>query len=185
MTHTITPAGRLTAALAAVLGPAWTQPTVRDWPVVFTHESDDSDLTVYPDRKHSRLVLELAPAGLDDFSHRRFATYTPDLCGHDTIDGWLAHGDLDTAADALALILGRLVDQPLPERPEPPITPLEREREQLARTARELSAHSTQFAAGLLWSLPVTEDARRLVALAKLTLRTATRVDELRGTRHH
>ncbi|MFI0265867.1 hypothetical protein [Streptomyces luteogriseus] len=84
------------------------------------------------------------------FGRRRYAKYTPDLTAHDTIDGWLAHGDLAPVSDALAVILERLVDQPLPDRTSD-TTPLEREREQFAKQAQELAAHAAQFAAGLVW----------------------------------
>ncbi|MFI1169313.1 hypothetical protein ACH4UM_38580 [Streptomyces sp. NPDC020801] len=180
---TAAPAERLTAVVADILGTDWTPPVSPDWPAVSTNEAATLELTLYPDRLNNRLVFILAPADEPDaFGRRRYAKYTPDLTGHDTIDGWLAHGDLTAVADALALILERLVQQPLPERTVN-TNPLEREREQLAKQAQELAAHATQFAAGLVWSQPVADDARRLVSLAEQTAHTATRVDELRGSK--
>ncbi|MFJ3513147.1 hypothetical protein [Streptomyces luteogriseus] len=184
MPRTITeaPNARLTAVVADVLGTAWTPPTVQDWPAVFTSETADRDLTLYPDWKNSRLVFELSPAGAtsNDFDRRLFAKYTPDLTGYDTIHDWLAHGDLDAVADALAVILERLVELPLPERTAH-ADPLQKEREQLATHAKELAAHAAHFAAGLIWSQPVADDAQRLATLAQGLAHTATRVDELRG----
>ncbi|MFF1545992.1 hypothetical protein [Streptomyces sp. NPDC058291] len=185
-TPTITKAApdRLTAVLADILGTDWTLPTVPEWPSVFTSEAADHDLTCYPDWKNGRIIFELSPAGAasSDFDRRRFAKYSPDLTGYDTIHDWIARGDLTAVADALALILERLVEQPLPERTAN-TNPLEREREQLAKQARELAAHAAQFAAGLVWSQPVADDARHLVSLAQNAAHTATRVDELRGSK--
>ncbi|MBP5904623.1 hypothetical protein [Streptomyces scabiei] len=182
-TITAAPAERLTAVVADILGTDWTPPVSPDWPAVFTNEAAALELTLYPDRLNNRLVFILAPADDPDaFGRRRYAKYTPDLTGHDTIDGWLAHGDLTAVADALALILERLVEQPLPERTAN-TNPLEREREQLAKQAQELAAHAAQFAAGLVWSQPVADDASHLVSLAEQTAHTATRVDELRGSK--
>ncbi|MGW1007710.1 hypothetical protein [Streptomyces sp. NPDC002520] len=184
MTRTITTAApdRLTAVLADVLGTDWTPPPALDWPVVFTSEAIDRDLTCYPDRKNSRLIFQLSPAGAasNDFSRRLFAKYTPDLTGHDSIHGWLADGDLAAVADALAVILERLIEQPLPERVAL-ADPLQTERERLAEQARELAANASYFAAGLIWSQPVGDDAQRLATLARNLAHTATRVDELRG----
>lgn len=184
MPHTITesPNARLTAVVADVLGTEWTPPTALDWPAVFTSETADRDLTVYPDWKNGRLIFELSPAGSasNDFDRRRFAKYTPDLTGYDTIHDWLASGDLAAVADALAVILERLVEQPLPERVAL-ADPLQTEREHLAEQARELAANASYFAAGLIWSQPVGDDAERLATLARDIAHTATRVDELRG----
>jgi len=181
-TATEAPAARLAAVVADVLGTDWTPPTEMDWPVVFTSEAADRDLTLYPDRKNRRLIFELSPAGAatGDFDRRLFAKYTPDLTGHDSIDGWLAHGDLAAVADALAVILERLIELPLPDRVAL-ADPLQTEREQLAEQARELAANASYFAAGLIWSQPVGDDAQRLATLARDLARTATRVDELRG----
>lgn len=184
MPRTITKAApdRLTAVLADVLGTDWTLPTVPEWPAVFTSEAADRDLTCYPDWKNGRLIFELSPAGAasSDFDRRRFAKYSPDLTGYDTIHDWLARGDLAAVADALAVILERLVEQPLPERVAL-ADPLQTEREHLAEQAKELAAHASHFAAGLIWSQPVAGDAQRLATLAQGLAHTATRVDELRG----
>ncbi|MFE7614345.1 hypothetical protein [Streptomyces sp. NPDC057496] len=178
---------RLTAVVAEVLGTGWTPPTEPDWPVVFTNEAADLQLTLYPDRRNHRLVFTAASAdNPDDLARERFGKYTPDLTGHDTIESWLADGDPDTAADALAVILQRMVEQPLPDRDTRP-DPLEHERERLAEQARELAAHTSYFAAGLIWHQPVGDEARKLAALAQNMAHTATRVDELRGYKnpHH
>lgn len=184
MPRTITKAApdRLTAVLAAVLGTDWTLPTVPEWPAVFTSETADRDLTCYPDWKNGRIIFELSLAGAasGDFDRRLFAKYTPDLTGHDHIHAWLADGDLDAVADALAVILERLIELPLPER-VPLADPLQTERERLAEQARELAANASYFAAGLIWSQPVGDDAQRLATLAQGLAHTATRVDELRG----
>lgn len=183
MTRTLTPAPaeRLTAVLSGVLGTGWTPPVSTEWPAAFTNEAEGWQLTVYPDRRNDRLVLIVGPVdGADDFAHQRFGKYTPDLTGHDTIDGWLTDGDLDAVADALATILQRLVDQPLPARVAD-TNPLDTQRQQLAEHARELAAHASHFAADLIWAQPVADAARRLVSLAQTTAHTATRVDELRG----
>ncbi|MFC9431641.1 hypothetical protein [Streptomyces sp. NPDC056987] len=169
---------RLTDVVTGVLGTGWTPPASLDWPASFLNEAAGRELTIYPDRLNNRLTF--ITASTDDFDCQRLAKYTPDLTGHDTIDDWIADADLDAAADSLAVILQRLVDQPLPERiPRP--DPLEREREQLAKQAKELAAHAGHFAAGLIWSQPVTDDARGLATLAQRLACTATRVDELRG----
>ncbi|MGW9398644.1 hypothetical protein [Streptomyces sp. NPDC055642] len=183
MPRTLTqlPAERLTALVTGILGTDWTPPTDPEWPVVFTNEAVDRQLTVYPDRLNHRLVFIAASTDdPNDFARQRFAKYTPDLTGHDTIDGWLADGDLDAVADALALILERLVELPLPERAAH-ADPLQTERERLAKHAKELAAHASHFAAGLIWSQPVADDAQRLVTLAQGLAHNATRVDELRG----
>ncbi|MEU3262144.1 hypothetical protein ABZ694_30915 [Streptomyces albidoflavus] len=177
---TETPAARLAAAIAEILGTDWTVPHAPDWPAVVTSEAADRDLTFYPDRKHGRLIFELSPASSDDFDHRRFAKYTPDLTGHETIDSWLADGDLAGVTDALALILERLIDRQLPDR-VPHADPLHTERERLAEQSRELAATAAYFAAGLIWLQPVGADAQRLATLARDLKQTATRVDELRG----
>ncbi|WP_370424337.1 hypothetical protein AB8O64_36915 (plasmid) [Streptomyces sp. QH1-20] len=181
-TLTAIPAERLTTVVTGILGTEWTPPANPAWPVVFTNEAADRELTLYPDRKNSRLVFVLTPADTDDdFGRRqRYAKYTPALTGHDTIDSWLADGDLDAVADALAVILERLVELPLPERAAHP-DPLGAERERLAKHAQELAAHASYFAAGLIWSQPVADDAQRLATLARDLAHTATRVDELRG----
>ncbi|MFE1452685.1 hypothetical protein [Streptomyces olivaceoviridis] len=181
-TLTDSPNARLTAIVADVLGTDWTLPTVPEWPAVFTSETADRDLTCYPDWKNGRIIFELSPSGAasGDFDRRLFAKYTPDLTGHDSIDGWLADGDLAAVADALAVILERLIELPLPER-VPLADPLHTERERLAEQARELAANATYFAAGLIWSQPVGDDAERLATLARDLAHTATRVDELRG----
>ncbi|WP_405748171.1 hypothetical protein OG422_31270 (plasmid) [Streptomyces sp. NBC_01525] len=176
---TMAPAGRLTTVLADVLGTDWARLT-SDWPVVFGNEAVDRQLTVYPDRLNHRLVFISTPQACDDFAQQRFAKYTPDLTGHDSIDSWLADGDLDTVADALAIILERLVEQPLPERATHN-DPLQTEREHLAEQATKLAAHASRFAAGLIWGQPVTDGAQRLATLALNLAHTATRVDELRG----
>ncbi|SES31414.1 hypothetical protein SAMN04487983_104227 [Streptomyces sp. yr375] len=179
-TLTAIPADRLMTVVTGILGTEWTPPAAPEWPLVLTNETADRELTLYPERKNARLVFVLAPADTDDFGRRRYAKYTPDLTGHDTIDAWLAEGDLDAIADALALILERLVEQPLPERTAHH-DPLGAERENLAKQAQELAAHATYFAAGLIWSQPVGDDAQRLATLAQGLAHTATRVDELRG----
>ncbi|MGW2331654.1 hypothetical protein ACWC5C_38720 [Streptomyces sp. NPDC001700] len=184
MTRTITttaPAERLTAVIADVLGADWTLHTAPDWPAAFTNETADRQLTAHPDRLNHRLVFVVASTdNPDDFARQRFAKYTPDLTGHDTIDSWLADGDLDTVAGALAVILERLVEQPLPERAAH-TNPLEHELDQLAKQAKELAAHASHFAGGLVWSQPVAADAQRLSTLAQHLAHRATRVDELRG----
>ncbi|MFI9080948.1 hypothetical protein ACIGW8_31520 [Streptomyces sioyaensis] len=184
MTRNITtaaPAERLTGVIADVLGTDWVPPTAPDWPAAFTNEAIDRQLTVYPDRLNHRLVFITASTDdPDDFARQRFGKYTPDLTGHDTIDGWLADGDLDAIADALAVILERLVGQPLPERAAH-TNPLEDEREQLAKQAKELAAHASHFAAGLIWGQPVAADTQQLSTLAQHLAHTAVRVDELRG----
>ncbi|MGA5363959.1 hypothetical protein [Streptomyces purpurascens] len=184
MPRTITTAApeRLTAVLARILGTDWKLPTVPEWPAVFTSEASDRDLTCYPDWKNGRLVFELSPAGAasNDFGRRLFAKYSPDLTGYDTIHEWLADGDLAAVADALAVILERLVEQPLPERVAL-ADPMQTERELLAEQARELAANTSHFAAGLISSQPVADDAQRISILARELAHTATRVDELRG----
>ncbi|MEV2255883.1 hypothetical protein AB0I94_35905 [Streptomyces sp. NPDC050147] len=183
MPRTLTklPAERLTTLVTGILGTDWTPPAAPNWPAVFTNEAVDRQLTVYPDRRNHRLVFIAAAADdPDNFARQRFAKYTPDLTGHDTIDGWLADGDLDVVADALAVILERLVELPLPERAVH-VTPLETERELLAKQAQELAAHVSHFAAGLIWSQPVGDDAQQLATLAQGLAHIATRVDELRG----
>ncbi|WDM16488.1 hypothetical protein J3S85_36390 [Streptomyces lavenduligriseus] len=184
MPRTITTAApnRLTAVLADILGTDWTLHPVPDWPAVFTSEAADRDLTCYPDWKNGRLVFELSPAA-GDFDRRLFAKYTPDLTGHDTIHDWLAAGDLAAVADALAVILERLIERPLPER-LPLADPLQAERERLAEQARELAAATSYFAASLIWSQPVGDDAERLATLARTLAHTATRVDELCGRKN-
>ncbi|MFK8851773.1 hypothetical protein [Streptomyces sp. Ac-502] len=183
MTRTVTmaPAQRLATVLVGILGADWTTSASTDWPTVFTHEAADRQLTAYPDRGNNRLAFIVGPAdGEDDFARQRFGKYTPDLTGHDTIDGWLAEGDLEAVADALAVILERLTEQPLPERMVR-THPVETAREHLAQHARELAAHASHFAASLIWAQPVADDAQRLVGLAQALAHTATRVDELRG----
>src|SRR4051812_1376988 len=104
------------SVVTSILGTDWTPPANPEWPLVFTNETADRELTLYPDRKNGRLVFFVSPADTDDFGRRRYAKYTPDLTGQDTIDAWLAGGDLDAVGDALAVILERLVELPLPER---------------------------------------------------------------------
>ncbi|MGA4953739.1 hypothetical protein [Streptomyces lydicamycinicus] len=187
MTRTFTttpPVERLTTVVADVLGSDWTPPTRPNWPALFTNEGAARQLTIYPDRLNNRLVFITASTDEPDaFDRQRFGKYTPDLTGHDTVDGWLADGDLVTVADALAVVLERLVEQPLPERAAD-TDPLEREREHLAKQAKELAAHASHFAAGLVWSTPVADDAQHLSTLAQGLAHVATRVDELRGYKH-
>ncbi|WP_331729662.1 hypothetical protein [Streptomyces platensis] len=186
MPRTITqdPAKGLIAVVTGILGGDWTPPASTAWPAAFTNEGAERQLTVYPDRRNNRLVFVTASTDdPDDFDRQRFGKYTPDLTGHDTVDGWLADGDLDAVADALAVILERLVEQPLPERAAH-TDPLEHEREHLAKQAKELAAWASHFAAGLVWSQPVADDAHRLSTLAQGLAYIATRVDELRGYKH-
>ncbi|MFD6876961.1 MULTISPECIES: hypothetical protein [unclassified Streptomyces] len=105
----------------------------------------------------------------------------PDLAGHDGIDAWLADGELDTVADALGVVVRRLIDQPLPEPFGSYPDPVSREVDQLAKHAQELALLTAQFSAGLIREEPVADKAARITHLAKTTEQSATRVDELRG----
>lgn len=108
---------RFIAILGEIVGSEWSPPSVPDWPVNFTRPAADRALTVYPDRKNSRIIFTTAAVTAP--GRRCHAKCTPDLAGHDDIDSWLADGDLDAVADALGVVVQRLVDQPLPE----PATP--------------------------------------------------------------
>ncbi|MFJ3630348.1 hypothetical protein ACIPQ3_30090 [Streptomyces albidoflavus] len=145
----------------------------------FTLVDADRVLTVYPDRMNSRIIFTTASLSAPD--RRRHAKYTPDLAGHADIDTWLADGDLDAVADALAVVVRRLIDQPLPEPVAPHPDPIGREMEQLAKHAQELARLTAQFAAGIIRGEPVADKAGRISHLAQLTEQSATRVDELRG----
>jgi hypothetical protein len=170
---------RFIAVVGEIVGSEWTPPSVPNWPVNFTRTAADRALTVYPDRKNSRIIFTTASVTAPN--RRRHAKYTPDLTGHDTIDAWLADGDLDDVADALGVVVRRLIDQPLPEPVAPHPDPVGREMEQLAKHAQELARLTARFAAGLIRGEPVADAASRIRALAELTEQTATRVDELRG----
>lgn len=184
MSRTLTaiPADRLMTVVTGILGTEWTPPAAPEWPVTFTHETADRELSCHPEPRNSRLVFYVAPAGLPDtFGRRRYAKYTPDTTGHDSLGAWLADGDLDAVADALTVVVRRLVEQPLPEPIAPHPDPVGREMEQLAKYAQELARLTAQFAAGLIRGEPVAERSGRIVHLAQLTEQSATRVDELRG----
>ncbi len=170
---------RFIAIVGEIVGSEWSPPSVPNWPVNFTRTAADRALTVYPDRKNSRIIFTTASLAAPD--RRCHAKYTPDLAGHDDIDSWLADGDLDAVADALGVVARRLIDQPLPEPGAPHLDPVGREMEQLAKHAQELARLSAQFAAGLIRGEPVADKASRIRALAEQTEQTATRVDELRG----
>ncbi|MFB8123331.1 hypothetical protein ACFVG1_23930 [Streptomyces bacillaris] len=170
---------RFIAIVGEIVGSEWSPPSVPNWPVNFTRTAADRALTVYPDRKNSRIIF--TTASLAAPNRRCHAKYTPDLAGHDDIDSWLADGDLDAVADALGVVARRLIDQPLPDPVTPHPDPVGRELEQLAKHAQELARLTAQFAAGLIRGEPVTEAASRITHLAQLTEQSATRVDELRG----
>ncbi|WP_445403170.1 hypothetical protein ACSMX9_30115 (plasmid) [Streptomyces sp. LE64] len=170
---------RFIAIVGQIVGSEWSAPSAPNWPVNFTRTAADLALTVYPDRKNSRIVFITASLAAPD--RRCHAKYTPDLAGHDDIDAWLADGDLDAVADALGVVVRRLVDQPLPEPVAPHPDPVGRELEQLAQRAQELARLTAQFAAGLIRGEPVADKASRIAHLAQLTEQSATRVDELRG----
>ncbi|MEU8842680.1 hypothetical protein AB0D97_26695 [Streptomyces roseus] len=167
------------AMVGEIVGNEWSPPSVPNWPVNFTRTAADRALTVYPDRKNSRIVFTMAAVTAPDW--RCHAKYTPDLAGHDDIDSWLADGDLDAVADALGVVVRRLIDQPLPEPVTPHPGPVGRELEQLAKHAQELARLTAQFAAGLIRAEPVADAASRITRLAQLAEQSATRVDELRG----
>ncbi len=104
---------RFIAIVGETVGSEWSPPSVPNWPVNFIRTADDRALTVYPDRMNSRIVFTTASLAAPD--RRCHAKYTPDLAGPDSIDAWLADGDLDAVADALGVVVWRLIDQPLPE----------------------------------------------------------------------
>lgn len=184
MSRTLTaiPADRLMTVITGILGTDWTPPAGPEWPVAFTNEAADLELSLVPDPKNIRLVFYVArPNTPDTFGSRRYAKYTPDITGHDSLGAWLADGDLDAVADALAVVARRLIDQPLPEPAAPDPDPVGREMERLAEHARELARLTAQFAAGLIGGAPVADKASRITHLARLAEQSATRVDELRG----
>ncbi|MEU8544738.1 hypothetical protein AB0C52_32875 [Streptomyces sp. NPDC048717] len=184
MSRTLTalPADRLMAVVTGILGTEWTSPTSPEWPLVFTHEATDREVSLHPEQKNRRIVFYVGPAGADDaFGRRRYAKYTPDITGHDSIGAWLADGELDAVADALGVVVRRLIDQPLPDPVTPHPDPVGREMEQLAKHAQELARLTAQFAAGLIRGEPVADKASRIRALAEQSEQSATRVDELRG----
>jgi hypothetical protein len=170
---------RFIAIVGEIVGNEWTPPNAPNWPVNFTHTAADRTLTIYPDRRNSRIIFTTAAVTAPN--RRCHAKYTPDLAGHDSIDSWLADGDLDAVTDALGVVVQRLIDQPLPEPVTPHPDPVGRELEQLAKHAQELARLTAQFAAGLIRGEPVADTASRITHLAKLTEQSATRVDELRG----
>ncbi|WP_329169431.1 hypothetical protein OG709_35830 (plasmid) [Streptomyces sp. NBC_01267] len=181
-TLTAFPTDRLMAVVTGILGTEWTPPAVPEWPVTFINESADRELSFHPQPKNHRIVLEVAPAGFaDTFGRRRYAKYTPDTTGHDSLGAWLADGDLDAVADALGVVVRRLVDQPLPEPVAPHPDPIGREMELLAKHAQELARLTARFNAGLISGEPVADEASRMLYLAQLTEQAAIRVDELRG----
>lgn len=170
---------RFTAIVREIVGSEWSPPSATNWPVNFTFADADRVLTVYPDRMNSRIIFTTASLTAPD--RRCHAKYTPDLAGHADIDTWLADGDLDAVADAFAVVVRRLIDQPLPEPAAPHPDPVGRELEQLAQHAQELARLTAQFAASLINGAPVADKAARITHLAQLTEQSATRVDELRG----
>ncbi|MEE6269162.1 hypothetical protein V2E29_26440 [Streptomyces diastatochromogenes] len=184
MSRTLTalPADRLMAVVTGILDTGWTPPTSPEWPLVFTHEATDREVSFHPEPKNRRIVFYVGPAGAEDaFGRRRYAKYTPDITGHDSIGSWLADGDLAAVADALAVVIRRLIDQPLPETVAPHPDPVGREMEQLAQHALELARLTAQFSAGLIRGERVADKASRITHLAQLAEESATRVDELRG----
>ncbi|MFF2927163.1 hypothetical protein ACFVTP_32965 [Streptomyces celluloflavus] len=181
-TLTALPADRLMTVVTGVLGAEWTPPASPEWPLVFTQETADLELSFHPEPKNRRIVFFVGPAGADDaFGRRRYAKYTPDITGHDSIGAWLGDGDLDAVADALAVVVRRLTDQPLPEAIAPQPDPVGREMEQLAQHAQELARLTAQFSAGLTRGEPVADKASRITHLAQSMEQSSTRVDELRG----
>lgn len=181
-TSTALPPDRLVPVVVGILGSDWTPPPTPSWPVVFTQEDSNRQLAVYPEPLNNRLTLVAAPADdPDDFNQQRLGRCTPDLDGHASIGAWLSDGDVDAVADALGVVVRRLIDQPLPEPIAPHPDPVGREMEQLAKHAQELARLTAQFAAGLIRGEPVADAASRITHLAQLTEQSATRVDELRG----
>ncbi|WP_327180351.1 hypothetical protein OG599_34775 (plasmid) [Streptomyces sp. NBC_01335] len=170
---------RFITLLGEIVGSEWTPPDVPNWPVNFTRPAADLALTVYPQRRNSRIVFTTASLTAPD--RRCHVKYTPDLAGHDSIDAWLADGDLDAVTDALTVIVRRLVDQPLPDPVVPHPDPVGREMEYLAEHAQELARLTAQFAAGLIRGEALADQASRIAALAQQTEQSAIRVDELRG----
>ncbi|MEU6680920.1 hypothetical protein [Streptomyces sp. NPDC046925] len=169
---------RFIEIVAQSAGSEWTPPNILDWPVNFTRTADRT-LTIYPDRNNNRIIFTTTAATAP--ARECHAKYTPDLAGHDGIDGWLADGDLDAVADALAVVVRRLIDQPLPQPSAPHPDPVGREMEQLARHAQELARLTARFDADLIRGEPVADKASRITHLAQLAEQSATRVDELRG----
>ena len=143
---------RFIAVVGESAGREWTPPTVPNWPVAFTRTAADLVLTVYPDRLNNRIVFITASLTAPD--RRRHAQYTPDLSGHDTIDTWLADGDLEAAADALGAVVRQLIARPLPE-------PVSQELEQLATRAQEMGV-AAKVAAGLVRGESVADAASRV-----------------------
>ncbi|MFD8621447.1 hypothetical protein [Streptomyces sp. NPDC059513] len=181
-TLTALPADRFMAVVTGILGTEWTPSASPGWPLTFTDQDGNRQLTVYPEPLNNRLTLVVAAADdPDDFNQQRLGRYTPNLNGYASMGAWLADGDLDDVADALAVVVRRLIDQPLPEPVAPHPDPVGRELEQLAQHARELARLTAQFAAGLIRGEPVADKAARITHLAQLTEQSATRVDELRG----
>jgi hypothetical protein len=172
-------AERLTDVFTHVLGPDWAPPAAPHWPATFTHKTTGRQFSLALDH-HRLLLITTVPGTPEGRAWQRSETYTPDLAGHATLASWVADGDLHTAVDALAVIVERLLQHPLPERDTAP-DPLETERERLAERAMELNDAASKFCAGIIWSRPVAADAHLLAELARNLSETATRVDELRG----
>ncbi|MFI2292923.1 hypothetical protein [Streptomyces niveus] len=174
-------ADRLAAVVQEIVGSEWVPAAGPEWPVTLIQQAADRKLTVYPQPRNGRIVFALEVASVPDPYRERYAKYTPDLSGHETIDAWIADGDLDAVSDALTVVVRKLADQPLPAPVAPHPDPVGREMELLATSARELARLTAQFAAGLVRGEPVADKARSILHLAQRNEQTAVRVDELRG----
>lgn len=177
----VTPAQRLTAILREITGGEWELDASPDWPVHFTHPGTARQLTVYPERRNGRIAFIVEQK--DAPFRMSAASYTPDTTGHRDLNDWLAHADLAAQSDAVAVILLRLIEQPLPAPAATRTDPTEYAVQQLATQSRELARLTAQFAAGLVRGEPVADSASRIATLAQRTAQSATRVDELRGKR--
>ncbi|MFD6876962.1 MULTISPECIES: hypothetical protein [unclassified Streptomyces] len=66
---------RFIAIAGEIVGSEWSPPSVPNWPVNFTHPAADRALTIYPDRKNSRIVFTTASLAATD--RRCHAKYPP------------------------------------------------------------------------------------------------------------
>jgi hypothetical protein len=178
------PVERLTSLLRLRFGESWIPDPDTDGYSAQLRTRTGRAMCATPEPASNRIVLQV---WVDWDWVTPTTVYTADPAGHRDLGHWLSCGDLTDAGHVMMELLQSLLDQ---LEPVPPLTDgekpvdlhaAEQQLERLAVQAGELAKQSSQFTARLIYRKPVAVGAQRLLRLAGQTVRTATRVDLLRG----